>query len=327
MGHTGLVDVHGVIVRWSWQGLSYDPTEPLLARFPPAVGGAHRITIDIQPADGAPIQPEAQGYRRNCFFGPVLGYTRDADNDFFLTDGASWVWQSGDGSRIQARAAASTPRRLFTAIMVFMALMRALRGRGQFHLHAGAVVTPGGRPWLVVGRSGAGKTTTTLALVRAGFSFLGDDSVLLRQGQAGVEILPLPLDFHLAPRTAEAFADLAPELGETIDEGALKRRLDARRTFASQRLGRVGPPAALVFPAVTDAARTSIEPRPPALAMGELLHGSALLTVEGMADVRSQVALLEAIVGRATCWSLALGADALADPGVVSSGLSRRIEG
>lgn len=57
-----------------------------------------------------------------------------------------------------------------------------LLGRiGQMLLHAGAVVTDGGRGWLVVGDARSGKSTTTVSLAASGWRLLSDDQVVLRR--------------------------------------------------------------------------------------------------------------------------------------------------
>src|SRR5207244_417714 len=47
--------------------------------------------------------------------------------------------------------------------------------RGLIPLHANAVVTPRGGAVLIAGRIGAGKSTTTLSLLRMGHRLLADD--------------------------------------------------------------------------------------------------------------------------------------------------------
>jgi hypothetical protein len=57
-------------------------------------------------------------------------------------------------------------------------------------LHA-AVLQRDGRAWLLTGLSGAGKTTLSLALARAGWAFGSDEIVLLGRDQ-DLRALPLP---------------------------------------------------------------------------------------------------------------------------------------
>ena len=316
---TGCVNLHGVTVQWSLAPIGYDPLEPLLARFPPVELAAPDLTVEIRRAgDQDRSPPESDGFRNICFFGPVLGYTREGD--LLLSDGRSRVWVAPDGKRIigATEGEEATSRQSFTSGMLFIGLMVALRHFGLFHMHAATVVVPQGPSGLIVGQSGAGKTTTALALVRAGWSYLGDDSLLLRQApDRRVDLLGLPLDFHLANATAGAFPDLSPHLGEFIHENVPKRRLDPRAA-GSRRLDHAQAPAAIVLPTIVRQPRSSLKRLPPAEAMSELLHASALLSIEGMADARAQVALLEALLSRASTWRLELGQDVLAEPALIA---------
>ncbi|HRU07550.1 MAG TPA: hypothetical protein P5137_17440, partial [Candidatus Brocadiia bacterium] len=76
----------------------------------------------------------------------------------------------------------------------FLALLQlAMAESGRFTVHAGCVARDG-RALLLLGESGAGKTTLSLALGRQGWAFMGDDIVLVenRGGQAVVHALLLP---------------------------------------------------------------------------------------------------------------------------------------
>ena len=65
--------------------------------------------------------------------------------------------------------------------MLFWQLNRVVVGRAEgILLHAGSVLDRAGRAVWVVGPSGAGKTTTTLVLARAGWRFQTDDVVSVR---------------------------------------------------------------------------------------------------------------------------------------------------
>ena len=74
-----------------------------------------------------------------------------------------------------------------------------LLGRlGGALVHAGGVVDPDGRAWLLVGDTHAGKTTTCVSLVAAGWRYLADDQVVLRFSDAGdVEVEGWPRRAHL----------------------------------------------------------------------------------------------------------------------------------
>jgi hypothetical protein len=77
---------------------------------------------------------------------------------------------------------------------LFPALCELLRTVGHHHLHAAALVRPNGRALLMTGVSGAGKTTTALALMAAGLHMLADDACFVTEVQgSGVRVWGLPL--------------------------------------------------------------------------------------------------------------------------------------
>jgi hypothetical protein len=93
--------------------------------------------------------------------------------------------------------------RLFTQYV----LAALLRQRGLLVLHANAVTAPGGAI-VIGGESGAGKSTTTAALLGAGCRMLSDDITVLRAGRAAdgaagtVDVLPGLAEVHLTGGTA-----------------------------------------------------------------------------------------------------------------------------
>lgn len=88
---------------------------------------------------------------------------------------------------------------------IVMAVLDGLHARGIVGTHAGAVAMDG-RAVLMSGRSGRGKSTLTLGLIRRGAEWLSDELALVAPDD--VTILPYPRALHVSPATA----DLLPEL-------------------------------------------------------------------------------------------------------------------
>ncbi len=88
------------------------------------------------------------------------------------------------------------------------------RSLGWTPFHAGLVCLTGeptyGPAAMLCAPSGGGKTTLTLALLRRGWSTLGDDKLLVRHGPDGMEARALVHTFNLFPHTRQWF----PELGD-----------------------------------------------------------------------------------------------------------------
>lgn len=88
--------------------------------------------------------------------------------------------------------------------VITYALAAALRRRGLFELHSGAVIDPeSGQGLLIIGPSRSGKSTLTVQLAAAGWSFLTDDVLVLSSDSVQVKAWPMRRCFAI---TAETFA-------------------------------------------------------------------------------------------------------------------------
>lgn len=109
-------------------------------------------------------------------------------------DGMAFRWGDDDVALVA----------LFDRIVA--ALTTELGRRGVLAIHAGAVAVDG-RAIILAGRSGGGKTTLVLGLLRNGAGLLTDELALVAPEDR--TILPYPRGLHVRPSTL----DLVPELG------------------------------------------------------------------------------------------------------------------
>jgi len=73
-----------------------------------------------------------------------------------------------------------------------LVLSELLSARGLFYLHSACLSDRSGNGWLICGWPRSGKTTLSLGFIKAGFSYLSDDAVLLKRvGRGRVESLSL----------------------------------------------------------------------------------------------------------------------------------------
>ena len=212
----------------------------------------------------------------------------------------------------------------FVHTTLFVALAIALRLHGLFHVHGGAVVRGDGARVLVLGDSGSGKSTVTLALVAHDPSgrarHLGDDALFVTASGERAELVAFPRPFHLGPATLAAFPSLL-RAGEARDAngkrdvpldavpGAFARRMDA--------------PHVVLFPRVTRDAETRVVAISMADAFGHALRSTALVAVDGMPRVADHLGAMRALLAGARAFELPLGADWLADPATAVARVAR----
>lgn len=101
----------------------------------------------------------------------------------------------------------STSPDLQGILFCHFALIELLRARGVYNIHASALEKDG-RGVLIPGFSGQGKTTSCLALLRAGYRCLSDDHPLLRENGNGLELLSFPVKIDVTEKTVEFFPEL-----------------------------------------------------------------------------------------------------------------------
>ena len=215
--------------------------------------------------------------------------------------------------RSRASAAQMTEEDLWSLShpLFTLPLVELLKHRGLYGVHAGGVCRDGrdGRAILLPGTSGSGKSTLTLALARAGFGFLGDDTLfLIRRPEGlktGLKILAFPDEFDLTDQTIAFFPELAPLAGTSRPPGWRKRQLRAESTYGAQVVWECEP-ALLVFPRVAGVRESRLAPMPKDEALLELAP-NVLLT--DPASSQAHFDALGELVERSECWRLETGTD------------------
>jgi hypothetical protein len=278
-----------------------------LAGLPLDGGAPYDLTFEIAAVAGHAFDRPAAG---RPVYDPPVGeviYDDAADQLYIgygprlrvLCDpGRGWARASAAGMEEEDLWSLSHP--LFT-----LPLVELLKRRGLYGLHAGGVCRDG-RALLLPGTSGSGKSTLTLALARAGFGFLGDDTLFLaaRPGE-GVRILAFPDEFDLTDQTVSFFPELVPLLGDAPRAGWRKRQVRVERAYGAPVVWECEP-AVMVFPRVTGERMSELTPLSPGEALLELAP-NVLLT-----EARSSQGHLDALaelVERSACHRLATGTD------------------
>jgi hypothetical protein len=196
-----------------------------------------------------------------------VAYLRDPDGGATVID--------ADGRRSSWRPDDEPLVALFDAIVA--GVIAALSAAGVLAIHAG-VVARDDRAILIAGRSGRGKTTLVLGLLRRGFDLLSDELALIGPDQRTV--LAYPRGLHIRPQALELFPELAfladvepHELGGGSEWAVGPDALDRAFGTAVARSARLAA-VVLLDGDPAPAASPQLEEVPGAIAAMELLRGT-----------------------------------------------------
>ena len=192
--------------------------------------------------------------------------------------------------------------------MLLIALAPLLRRRGYYTIHAFAAALET-RALLILGESGAGKTTTGLSLLARGARLVANDTPLLHPHSAASPAL------HAYPGLLSAYPDSVahfPQLGHLLQEGIHRRGSD-KISFAAESIWphvwvQQARPAALVFPALTPGLATSrLTPMRPFEALQQLI-GQSIEDWDTL-TIPAHLQALRQLVDAAPAWRLHLAPD------------------
>lgn len=103
---------------------------------------------------------------------------------------------------------------------------RVIALRGDLMLHAAGAIGPSGRAHLVLGKTGAGKSTTVAGLASAGWTLLDDDGIRIVETDDGPVAMPGTGGIRLDPASANVLLPDAQQ-GHPMAKGHPKSRFPA----------------------------------------------------------------------------------------------------
>ena len=258
----------------------------------------------------------------NGFKIPSKGYERfyaegfsgvESGDDFYLTENSSsFHLQPGLGQGY-ARLAPSffTKPDLIQRNFWCFGLLKLLRSLGIFSLHAAGVARKDAG-MLIIGASGSGKSTLSIGLVRAGWSYLSDDALLLRSRPEGVEALALRKSFYIDAARAPDYSDfpLREEIPDT--NGGLRRRICLEETYPEQYLQQCIP-RLMVFPRIIPQKQSRLLPMDHVSALQILLRESGPQLFDKQTMAR-HFELLKQLLQQCKAYELEAGIDLYQQP-------------
>jgi hypothetical protein len=190
----------------------------------------------------------------------------------------------------------------------------ALRRSDLYDLHAAGVVEPrSGAGALFVGNSNSGKSSLTVRLARAGWSYLSDDMLLLHELPGGVHARALRRQFSVSDESLAScpLPRLEDALGSPVNSDPSKRRLEPSIVFP-EGFAASCRPGFIFFPAIDGGEQTIVSRLSKADAMVRLLQ---LYPWAGFdVAVRTYLRCLERLLRQTRCFVMSMGRDVITDP-------------
>ncbi len=187
--------------------------------------------------------------------------------------------------------------------------VETLKYHGLYFLHSAALHYDG-VGYLVSGDGGCGKTTTSLNLVREGFKYVSDDSLLLEELSQGIIVHPLYTNFHIDQDLVERFPALARGKNIQIPEG-MKVSVDISQIFPGSFVPYIRPDV-IIFPKLISNGESQLYALSQTEVYRKLLKQTVLAVDKEVS--RNQLIALEKLVKQTVGFELLSGRDIYKDP-------------
>jgi len=193
------------------------------------------------------------------------------------------------------------------------AFSAVLRRCGLYDIHSAAVVPPDETgAVLIAGPSGSGKSTLTAKLAAAGWAYLTDDTLILRNDVAGVEAIALRQFFALTRATVAAL----PDMQTTPFLGSRKARFTPQEFFAGEQI-EAAKPSVMLFPSITREQETRLVRLSQSEAMSRLLKLCPWACYDAN-SASDHLAVLGRLAQETAGFDILAGTDVLQDPRLAS---------
>lgn len=198
----------------------------------------------------------------------------------------------------------------------FLVMLLMVARQSEFYgIHANGLRRDGAGV-LLIGESGSGKTTLTLALVRTGWQYVADDTVLLHQAPTSIDALALRRGFSCKPKTLAHLAAAGIHArGPALGDG---KQLIPIEQIRADSFAPSCTPTALLFPTIAGGTHSRLEPVTDSFALTAVMGLSAGILIDRDRVVK-QMALLKQLVQQTRCYRLCLGDDVFHNPRAVSA--------
>jgi hypothetical protein len=246
-------------------------------------------------------------------------YVNEDDFTYYVAFGTiglfSYSMKKGVAEGYLKEPEAINPNLISSFVFIFL-LAELLKGKGYFLAHCSGVEKRG-QGIIFPGFSGAGKTTSCVALIRQGFGFLGDDRPILRYNKSGgLELLSFPEPIDVTDYTIQLFPELKNYRFFLDNRNLRKQSFIAEELYpGSTRDSCV--PKLILFPEISAAKKSSLEVFPKSEALKTFLPHSLLAFDKETA--RQHFDIIFDLIQSTDCYKVKLGADIQSLPDLVDS--------
>ncbi len=316
---------HGQIISISGEPYLVAAVHPRLAQFPTTVTDSPDICFEFSSFPNSqtykPEPPKGRG--RLVYDAPVGEVLYFEGEDRLCIDVGDSLRIRCDlkQGRVQLTLLPSDERavRLATNLFFTILLLELLKRRGLYGIHA-AGLSLRGNCLVFPGAAGSGKSTLTLALLRAGFGFLADDLIFLTSGPGGLRARAFPEEVGVTAETARFFPELHSLLNRRKRPGWPKQEVSLKQVYGVDTVWE-SQPKALIFPRVANSDHSLLEPMEQGDALLELAP-NVLLTEPRSSQAHFDI--LAQLVKETECYRLETGRDLEALPALLRHWIGER---
>lgn len=206
----------------------------------------------------------------------------------------------------------------FQQEFLMLSLLWLLRTHEIYALHANALVKDK-IGILLVGGTGSGKSTTTISLIRQGWSYLSDDVTLLMNNLERTEAVAFTTGFSVDSSLANHYPELNKPM-ETSSFNGQKRLLDISPIYGDRFLHNCIPKV-VIFPKIVSQGKSQLMPIEKTMALIMLMKNSGGIMVNKQISAK-QSAVIKRLVQQASTYQLLAGRDLYLNPEKITEVLS-----
>ena len=197
-------------------------------------------------------------------------------------------------------------------------LIETMKSAGRFYLHA-AGLCHNGIGYLISGDGGCGKTTSALNLVRSGFDYVSDDSLLMDARHGTIRVYPWYRDFHLSPDLCRRYGELNCLTAE-CQSGGDKISVDVSQYLQGSYRHWIDPDV-IIFPRIQPIPTSLLSSLSPTDMFTRLMKQIFLASDPDTAE--RQLETIKTLVRQTSGFELLGGRDLLEDPDKLVSLITR----